>query len=62
MLVKHLFYPDDKILNVGMKGMPGRGGVVRAHNPGFPHYKDDTDDILKQWIPNDYEVYLNMGE
>ena len=58
---KKLFNDDNKILQVGIKGLPGREGIGAGHNPDFVKYeKDINNEVLKQWIPNDFETYLEI--
>lgn len=47
-------------LYVGMKGMPGRVGIGAGHrsNGGIP---DRNNEMLKIWMPNDYETYLGLN-
>lgn len=48
---------------VGIKGMPGRGGIGTGHRPD-KRYSDDPDlKILEQWIgPDDLELYRPYTE
>jgi len=57
---KHVFL-DSPPLYVGIKGLPGRPGIGRGHDPKI--YRGRTDPgrkILKQWISKDYQVYLDL--
>lgn len=54
---------DENPLYVGIKGLPGRGGIGRGHDPAFylrEKRDDGTKQILKSWIPKDYEIYLDV--
>jgi hypothetical protein len=55
----HVFY-DPKPLYVGMKGLPGRGGIGRGHDPRIYKKRDAGRKVLRQWVPKDYQVYLNL--
>lgn len=45
-------------LYVGMKGMPGRPGIGSGHKGiGRP---DPQGVILHQWMPKDYQIYLDL--
>ncbi len=43
---------------VGIKGMPGRGGIGMGHRPDFQGTRDGSLRILKSWIGKDAELYL----
>lgn len=44
-------------LSVGIKGMPGRGGIGAGHN-GHPRYKRDQGlRLLKMWLGADWKYY-----
>lgn len=51
---------DPKPLYVGMKGLPGRNGIGRGHDPRIYRKKDPGRSVLKKWIPKDYQVYLDI--
>ncbi len=55
---------DKKPLYVGIKGLPGRCGIGIGHNPNHSIYRrhphDLSRNILKQWIPKDHEVYMDV--
>lgn len=56
-----LFADTDKSLYVGIKGLAGRAGIGAGHNPAIYRHADTPDrPILKQWIPKDYQVYLDI--
>jgi hypothetical protein len=59
-----LFSDSDRPLYVGIKGLPGRAGIGMGHNPAMYSTRDTVDRrILKQWMPKDYQVYLDaMGQ
>lgn len=54
-----VFY-DKPPLYVGIKGLPGRRGIGRGHDPRIYRKRDADRSVLKRWIPNDYRVYLNI--
>ena len=58
----YLFVDLDRPLYLGIKGLPGRGGIGGGHDPGlYGNTKDMPDKaILKQWVPKDYQVYLDI--
>ena len=58
-----LFVDSAQSLYVGIKGLPGRKGMGEGHNPVVvQRYHPDTLDRmkLKQWIPKDYQIYLDI--
>ncbi|MHA1225226.1 MAG: glycosyltransferase [Candidatus Hodarchaeales archaeon] len=58
-----IFLDDDRNpLYVGMKGLPGRTGIGRGHDPTFyKKYPQDKDRaVLKKWIPKDYNIYMDV--
>jgi hypothetical protein len=57
-----LFVDKETPLYVGIKGLPGRGGMGAGHNPGMYRGQIDGKDRpqLKKWIPNDYQAYLDV--
>ena len=50
---------NKRYLYVGMKGMPGRYGIGSGH-AGIGTL-DNHQQILKEWIPKDYEEYVKLG-
>lgn len=55
---KYIFYEND--LAIGMKGLPGRGGIGAGHNKNFVMRDDRSLNYLKALIGSDasnYEVY-----
>lgn len=56
----HLFF-DETPLYVGMKGMPGRAGYGVGHKPRtYATHDSPRRDLLRQWIPQDYGIYLDV--
>lgn len=49
---------DSDCLYVGMKGMPGRGGIGSGHK-GMGRF-DNGGMKLKQWMPKDFDTYWNI--
>lgn len=43
---------------VGIKGLPGRGGIGMGHDPDFKGEADPCGSLLRDWIGEDAEVYL----
>lgn len=43
---------------VGIKGMPGRGGIGMGHDPNFNGERDPSGALLRKWIGNHAEWYL----
>ncbi len=43
---------------VGIKGLPGRGGIGMGHRSGFNGTKDPDGSILRQWVGQHAEWYL----
>lgn len=43
---------------VGIKGLPGRGGIGMGHDPEFSGEADASGALLRDWIGEDAEVYL----
>lgn len=43
---------------VGIKGLPGRGGIGMGHEPDFKGEADVSGDLLRHWVGADAEVYL----
>ena len=56
-----LFVDDQTPLYVGMKGLPGRGGIGAGHKTSMYHATDADRSQLKAWIPLDYQVYLDIS-
>ena len=42
---------------VGIKGLPGRGGIGMGHDAGFKGEADPTGALLRDWIGCDEEAY-----
>ena len=56
-----LFLDKEQSLYCGIKGLPGRFGIGIGHNPKVYKKHDDIQrSKLKEWIPNDYQYYLNV--
>ena len=58
-----LFVDSVKSLYAGIKGLPGRMGMGEGHNPVVvQRYHADSQDRakLKQWVPKDYQTYLDV--
>jgi len=57
-----VFVDNDKPLYLGIKGLPGRGGIGQGHNPAiYGNRKDPADRaVLKKWVPGDDQVYLDI--
>lgn len=43
---------------VGIKGLPGRGGIGMGHDPEFRGEADASGALLRDWVGEDAEVYL----
>ncbi|MBH1591394.1 glycosyltransferase family 2 protein [Stenotrophomonas maltophilia] len=43
---------------VGIKGLPGRGGIGMGHDPDFKGEADASGALLRRWVGEDAEVYL----
>ena len=58
----HLFDDSEKLLYVGIKGLPGRAGIGQGHNSMLYRNIKDTPGraVLKKWIPKDYQIYLDI--
>lgn len=56
-------FDDQQIpLHVGMKGLPGRRGIGAGHRENSKYISDTHRIMLKKWVPNHYDVYINMYE
>jgi hypothetical protein len=56
-----LFSDNDIPLYLGMKGMPGRTGISVEHGVRIYRVKDTANrDMLRRWVPRDYQVYLDI--
>lgn len=54
-------FTDDRPLYLGMKGLPGRVGIVKGHKAENYVLHDTADRVqLKKWMPHDYRVYLDI--
>ena len=63
---KFIFIDDDNdSLYVGIKGLPGRPGII-GHDPkSSPYHRrhsrtDISHKVLAQWIPEDYGIYVDI--
>ena len=55
----HVFF-DARPIYVGIKGLPGRTGIGRGHDRKIYRLIDRGRKVLRQWIPQDYQVYLDL--
>jgi hypothetical protein len=48
---------------IGMKGLPGRGGIGVGHRPNRNHWNIDTHDYakLREWVGEDLEAYVQLA-
>lgn len=51
-----LLFPGHRV--VGIKGMPGRGGIGMGHKAGFRGQRDPNGVLLREWIGPDADWYL----
>jgi len=51
---------DTTPLYVGIKGLPGRPGIGKGHDKRIYRACDVGRKVLRQWIPQDYQVYLDL--
>ncbi len=59
----HVFYDDKAPLYVGIKGLTGRAGIGIGHKASMYRKRcDTTRELLKNWIPEDYKVYMDIIE
>lgn len=54
---KHLF-SGGRV--TGIKGMPGRGGIGMGHKPDFHGIKDEDGELLREWIGQDADIYMEL--
>lgn len=47
-------------LSIGIKGLPGRGGLGKGHNPTAYKNRDEDGKMLRAWIGDDADVYLDF--
>ena len=63
--VKKFVFCDD-VTAIGMKGLPGRKGIGIGHRPSSAFNKDKDFKVLKQWLknyPEDYiDFYINLRQ
>jgi len=57
-----VFLDDKNPLYVGMKGLPGRAGIGRGHDSRIYRQIDRGRQVLRRWIPRDYQIYLDLLE
>lgn len=58
---REIFVDNDVPLYVGIKGLPGRGGIGIGHKQAVYRSHDDADRaMLRRWIPRDFQVYLDV--
>jgi glycosyltransferase involved in cell wall biosynthesis len=59
---RYLFTDDNNPLYLGIKGLPGRGGIGSGHKITYGNYALDTSDrrMLRMWVPRDYVIYLDI--
>jgi glycosyltransferase involved in cell wall biosynthesis len=55
-----LFHDRNHSVYVGMKGMPGRFGIGAGHRPHSFYYPDPEYRMLKEWMPDHYQVYIDL--
>lgn len=53
-------FRDKAPLYVGIKGLPGRPGIGRGHDARIYRLHDPARKILRQWMPRDYQAYLDI--
>uniref|UniRef100_A0A6M3LX02 Putative glycosyltransferase n=1 Tax=viral metagenome TaxID=1070528 RepID=A0A6M3LX02_9ZZZZ len=57
----YLFGDEQESLYVGMKGLPGRVGIGVGHKEEMYGVARDTSrELLRAWVPKDYQVYLDI--
>ena len=58
-----IFSEQDTPLYCGIKGLPGRSGIGIGHRESIYHAFDDPSrSILRRWIPENYQDYLDVLE
>ena len=61
--IHHKIFKDTKNLYVGIKGLPGRFGIGVGHKTHVYKTHDNPNrDILKEWIPKDFNAYMEILE
>jgi len=55
-----IFFDVDGTLFVGVKSLPGREGIGVGHKKGFYRKFDVDRSVLRNWIPKDYSIYLDL--
>ena len=57
----YLFGDERESLYVGIKGLPGRTGIGVGHKEAmYGTSRDSSRELLKAWIPKDYQVYMDI--
>jgi len=51
---------DDRPIYCGIKGLPGRPGMGIGHQHSAGFYPDPERQMLKKWIPDNYDAYLRL--
>jgi glycosyltransferase involved in cell wall biosynthesis len=59
-LLKQIF--SNRLLSVGIKGMPGRGGLGSGHRLNSLSQRDPAWSKLIEWIGPDARYYMNLAE
>jgi hypothetical protein len=54
-----LLFPGNRV--VGIKGMPGRGGIGMGHKQGFNGQRDPMGTLLREWVGSDAEWYFGRA-
>jgi len=49
-------------ISIGVKGMPGRGGLGKTHKPGVMPNRDPKWEKLVEWIGSDAREYMGLAE
>lgn len=57
-----IFEDFGKSLYAGMKGLPGRKGIGAGHTNTNYFAQDKDYQVLKQWIPKDYQDYIELNK
>jgi len=54
-------FVDDPPLYLGIKGLPGRPGIGIGHDEKrYIEFDTPARDRLKEWVPGDYQIYLDI--
>ncbi|MEN6306910.1 MAG: glycosyltransferase family A protein [Anaerohalosphaeraceae bacterium] len=57
-----IFNDYENPLYCGIKGLPGRKGIGIGHKENTYPAKDRAREMIKIWIPDDYQTYLDLLE